>query len=117
MPPRMRHVLARLRDDITGPLSPEAIADACRAVGHRWRDRALSPVTTVYLFLLQVLHGNTACQHVVQFGIWRFTESAYCQARKRLPLAVLQVLLERVSASVRGTESGLSMVRTSRCPT
>ena len=85
MPPRMRRVLPRLRDDITAFLSSDAIQDACRAAGHRWRVRALSPVTTIYLFLLQVLHGNTACQHVVHFGSWRFTESAYCQARKRLP--------------------------------
>lgn len=109
MPPRMDRVLSRLRADITACLSPEAITDACRAVGHRWRDRALSPVTTVYLFLLQILHGNTACQHVVQFGVWRFTESAYCQARKRLPLAVLQVLLERVTAMVRQTTQASSL--------
>jgi hypothetical protein len=109
MPPRMPAVLSRLRGDIAASLSSEAIQDACRAVGHHWRDRALSPVTTVYLFLLQILHGNTACQHVVQFGIWRFTESAYCQARKRLPLAVLQVLLERVSAKVRQTTEASSL--------
>ena len=40
------------------------------------------------LSLLQVLHGNTACPHVVPFGDWSFTDSASCQARKRLPLAV-----------------------------
>ena len=88
MPPRFATTLRRLRHDLAAGLSPQAITDACKAVGHRWRDGALNPVTTVYLFLLQVLHGNTACQHVVHFGGWAFSASAYCQARKRLPLAV-----------------------------
>ena len=29
-----------------------------------WRDRVLTPVTTIQLFLLQRLHGHTACSHV-----------------------------------------------------
>ena len=28
--------------------------------GHSWRKRLLDPVTTLHLFILQVLHGNTA---------------------------------------------------------
>jgi Transposase DDE domain len=103
MPPRIRTILPRLRRDLAACLSPESIKEACRAANHRWRDRALNPVTTVYLFLLQILHGNTACQHVVHFGIWRFSESAYCQARKRLPLVVFQKLLEQITAKLRQT--------------
>jgi hypothetical protein len=61
----------------------------------------LDPVMTVYLFLLQVLHGNTACQHVVQFGGRTFSDSAYCQARKRLPLRVYHRLLARTAAATR----------------
>ena len=47
-------------------------------VGHLWRDRILDPVTTVHLFALQILHGNTACPHVPRLGgvacspwVWR----------------------------------------------
>jgi hypothetical protein len=109
MPPRIRTILPRLRQDLAACLSPEAIKKACRASGHRWRDRALNPVTTVYLFLLQILHGNTACQHVVHFGIWKFSESAYCQARKRLPLAVFQKLLEQITAKLRQTTQTSSL--------
>jgi hypothetical protein len=109
MPPRIQRILPRLRHDIAACLSPEAIKQACRAAGHRWRDRALNPVTTIYLFLLQILHGNTACQHVVQFGIWKFSESAYCQARKRLPLAVFQKLLEQITAKLRQTTQASSL--------
>lgn len=46
--------------------------------------RVHDPATTVYLLLLQVLHGNTACQHVVHFGGWTFTDSTHRQASKRL---------------------------------
>jgi Transposase DDE domain len=107
--PRIPPILARLRGDISACLSPDAIVEACRSSGHCWRDRVLSPVTTVYLFLLQILHGNTACQHVVHFGLWKFTASAYCQARKRLPLTVFQKLLEQITAKVRQTSQASSL--------
>jgi hypothetical protein len=101
MPPRIIPILGRLRQDIAAGLSRQTIEDACRRAGHRWRQRVLDPATTIYLFLLQVLHGNTACQHVVHFGGWSFTDSAYCQARKRLPLAVYDRLLGRTAAALR----------------
>jgi len=101
MPPRIIPVLARLRQDIAAGLSREMIEEACRQVKHRWRQRVLDPATTIYLFLLQVLHGNTACRHVVHFGGWTFTDTAYCMARKRLPLAVYHWLVERTAAAVR----------------
>jgi hypothetical protein len=105
MPPRIIPILGRLRQDITAWLSKETIEEACHRVGHSWRDRILDPATTIYLFLLQVLHGNTACQHVVHFGGWSFSDSAYCQARKRLPLAVFQWLLEKTAAAFRSATS------------
>ena len=102
MPPRIIAVLARLRQDLAACLGPEAIRRACRDEGRRWRERQLGPVATVSLLLLQVLHGNTACQHVVHFARWTASASAYCQARTRLPLGVLHRLLEQVAGSVRG---------------
>jgi hypothetical protein len=106
MLPRFTTTLERLRQDLADCLTPDAIRAACRAAGHRWRERVLDPATTVYLFLLQVLHGNTACQHVVHFGGWAFTASAYCQARRRLPLAVLQHLLDGTAAALRSATDG-----------
>ena len=108
MPPRIIPVLDRLRQDITACLSPGAIEEACRLAKHSWRKRVLDPATTVYLFLLQVLHGNTACQHVVHFGDRSFTDVAYCAARKRLPLRVLHHLMERVAGTLRGTTTAAS---------
>jgi hypothetical protein len=99
-------VLTRVRQDISEILKPESIYEACRQAGYSWRNRKLDPVATVTLFLLQILHGNTACQHVVQFGQWVFSATAYCKARKRLPLRVLQSLLEMVAAKLRATTAG-----------
>src|SRR5947209_19030293 len=98
MPPRIIPILDRLRQDIAADLAVETIEEACRQAKHSWRKRILDPATTVYLFLLQVLHGNTACSHVVHFGCWSFTASAYCQARRRLPLAVFHALLRKTTA-------------------
>jgi hypothetical protein len=63
----------------------------------------LDPATTVYLFLQQVLNGNTALSQVVHWGPKEFTASAYCQARKQLPLEVFTRLLEK--ATFKLTES------------
>ena len=101
MPSLIMPVLARLRQDLASSLSSDAIFSACRRVGYSWRNRKLDPVATVTLFLLQVLHGNTACRHVVHFGKWAFSAEAYCKARKRLPLRVLQALLEQIAGKLR----------------
>lgn len=108
MPPRILTILGRLRQDLAADLSPAAIQEACRQEKYSWRDRALNPVTPVYLFLLQILHGNTACQHTVHFGQWNFTDSAYCAARKRLPLGVLRRLAARVADRVRTSTTAAS---------
>ena len=105
MPTRIIPILDRLRQDLARVLSPESIRSACRQAGYRWRNRELDPVATVMLFLLQVLNGNTACQHVVHFGRWAFTASAYCKARRRLPLRVLQILVEQVAEKLRSATS------------
>jgi hypothetical protein len=85
-------VLRRIKGDVAQFLSPELIRAVCAAIGHTWRDRVLDPVTTVHLFVLQILHGNTACSHVPRLGGVDCTGEAYCQARRRLPLTVLSYL-------------------------
>jgi len=83
-------------------LAPEFIGQACQAVGHAWRHRILDPVTTVHLFALQVLHGNTACAHVPRLGAVDCTGEAYVQARQRLPLSVLRRVFDSVRAHLLG---------------
>src|SRR5262245_51730902 len=83
----------RIKSEVAHWLCPETIREVCRAVGHVWRERVLDPVTTVHLFLLQIVHGNTACAHVPHLGDVQCSGEAYCQARARLPLTVLGRLL------------------------
>src|SRR6266702_2652935 len=80
----LRHIQA----DLALLLDAPTMLALCREVGYHWRTRLLDPVTTVPLFLLQILHGNTACSHLPHLVAQRFTASAYCQARTRLPLVV-----------------------------
>jgi hypothetical protein len=89
--------LARVKHDATA-LDPALIQDVCRELKYAWRDRELDPATTVALFVQQILHGNTPCAEVRHLaGGKRFTPSAWCQARARLPLAVYGGVLRRTS--------------------
>jgi hypothetical protein len=100
MVPSVTMVLQRFKTDWAAQLQPEAIHAACEAVGYTaWRDRLLNPVITVQLFLLQILHGNTACRHLPHLAGFYFSASAYCQARAKLPIRVLEYLLERFGQS------------------
>jgi hypothetical protein len=94
-------VLDQIKDDWIAFLSEEHLTRICREAGARWRDRTLSPVVTIYVFLLQVLHGNTAMTNLPRLSGKRFTPAAYCQARQRLPLAALRRLLHETGAPLR----------------
>jgi hypothetical protein len=95
-------VLKRLKTEGATQLHPDAIIAACEEAGYTsWRDRVLTPVTTIQLFLLQILHGNTACSHLPHLSGLRFSAAAYCQARARLPLRLFDLLLERFSSAVQ----------------
>lgn len=87
-------VLARLRRE---PLDDLPIASCinqlCTDCNHLWRDRLLTPLVTLRLFMLQVLHGNTAIAHLRQLSGLSFSPASYCEARQRLPLAVILALL------------------------
>src|SRR5688500_18605585 len=95
-------ILQRFTGEWAMLLQPEAILTVCRELGYTtWRNRLLTPVTTVQLFLLQILHGNTACSHLPHLSGLRFSTAAYCQARSRLPLRFFDHLLERFSSAVQ----------------
>jgi hypothetical protein len=101
--PRMASVasaLERIKQDLD-PFVPESLIQAaCRQAGHRWRERKLGPVKTVHLFVLQVLCFNTAMTHLRHLGKAAVKAPAYCKARMRLPLAVLEALLEQSAAAM-----------------
>ena len=89
-------------------LDDEAIRAACRETGHCWRERQLGPVKTVKMFLLQILFGNVACNAVPHLAGVKVTGSAFCEARARLPLAALQLLLTRCTREMAKAASGAS---------
>ena len=76
-------------------LDDDSIAQACRDAGMTWLDSMLNPVVTVQIFLIQILHGNTACQHMPRLCEMAFTAAGYCKARMRVKLEVFELLLSR----------------------
>jgi hypothetical protein len=97
--------IRQFKQQWTQQLDDAAIEDACTRAGMIWRKRILPPAYTVKLFLLQILWGNTACNHVPRLADRLFTGAAYCKARARIPLTVLQELLRT------GTQSMLAAAR------
>jgi hypothetical protein len=94
-------VLRRIKQDLQAFLPDTMVLDACRQVGHSWRRRQFDPVLTLHLFILQVLHFNTALTHLRHLSKLPMTAAAYCKARMRLPLPALQMLLRQSAAAMR----------------
>jgi hypothetical protein len=106
MVPRITAVLMPLKMDWVARLQPDAITAACEQVGYTaWRDRLLNPVIIVQWFLLQMLHGNTACHHLPHVSGIRFSVSAYGQARITWLLRVLGHLLARLGHSAHSARA------------
>jgi hypothetical protein len=86
------------------------LKEAFTRLDFTFRERVFSPVVTFCLFLSQVLSDGASCQEVVAnalAALW-LTESkqaspensAYCQARKRLPEAFLQQVAEQTAGQI-----------------
>jgi len=104
----MASIRARLdgiKDDPTGLFDSHMIERACGEHKHHWRNRTLDPLSTLAAFAIQVLHGNTALSYVTRLMSARgkvFSASAYCQARTRLPVAVVRAAFEDFTTRARG---------------
>jgi Transposase DDE domain len=98
----LAHALGRIKGDLSRfvpePLIRRLLADRTRPT----RKRLLPPAVTTYLFLRQVLHGNTAITHLRHLSGLSFAPSAYGQARARLPVAYFRRLHRAVTGRVRG---------------
>ena len=90
MVPHITTILQRFTGEWALLLQPEAILAVCREIGYTaWRDRVLTPVTTMQLFLLQILHGNTACSHLPHLSGLRFTCGGLLSSPGQTPDALL----------------------------
>ena len=93
--------LTQLKSHLTDAVPPDLIRRLLRDLDYSWRDRTLNPVVTTYLFLRQVLHGNTPVGTLRHLSGLDFTDSAYCQARARLPLAFFRDLQRAACGRLR----------------
>lgn len=93
--------LAQSRGVLAEQWSGAEVLAACRSCSYFWRDRFWNPLQTIWTFLLQVLHDGSSCREAVAMVLANAAAggsnpnvsddpSAYCQARGRLPLAVLR---------------------------
>lgn len=107
----LRHQFAQgNRGVFAGVLPVEEVTDVIERECGRYRERTYPPLTTLRLFIEQVLSDDRACQdavcrHLSERVAQRKAPSglntgAYCQARKRLPLAVPQQLCRAVAAAL-----------------
>ena len=79
--------LARVRRTHLAYLLPDQVLlQLLRSLGVVWRQRRLTPLTTLRLFVLQVLFGNTSITHLRQLSGLDFAPASYCEARQRLNL-------------------------------
>ena len=93
----------RVKDDPALLIDPHVVARACLAAGHRGRKRCLDATATLTAFATQIAHGNTAISHVKRLMGQTFSESAYCQARSRLPLRVVQDVFDEFTSRLLTT--------------
>jgi hypothetical protein len=93
--------LRRIKGNLAEAVPESLLLRVCRDSGHRFRQRTLTPVVTTYLFLRQVLLGNPAATQLRHLAGLDFTESAYCQARARLPVAFFHRLQQAVIGRCR----------------
>jgi hypothetical protein len=94
--------LRNIKADVARHLEGALILKLCKELNYTWRERTLGPVATVHAFLLQVLHGNTACDHVPHLCGKKFSGEAYGQARARLPLELFERLVTAVCEVLSG---------------
>ena len=118
---RAREILkGQMDDDRTGlclRAGAQWVDAACRAHPHQWRDRFWTPLQTFCTFLWQTLHAGSPCREAVAAALAEHAAagrialpsqdaSAYCQARKRLPLAALQQAVHHLGQSLRDEVAG-----------
>ena len=96
--------LCQVREDPAGLLERQTVESICRELEYTWRERQLDPWTTLHLFILQVVNQNTAMTHLPHLSGERFTASAYCQARQRLPLELVQRVVDSFSRGLEASE-------------
>jgi hypothetical protein len=92
-------------------LTERSIRHALAEHGVRYRDRVFGPVTTLWGFLSQVLSDDHSCRDAVSrviahraasgLGACSPNTASYCNARARIPTAVLHALSRRTARELQ----------------
>ena len=98
--------MRRIKENPSDLIDPDVVVESCARHYPDWRDRVLSPVRTLEAFAMQIAHGNTAIAHVVRLTGAEFSESAYCQARQRVPVDVFRDVLRTATTRLLGQARG-----------
>lgn len=111
----LKEVRARFARDQGPPfadaLTETSILDALNEHGVQYRDRVFSPIATIWGFLSQVLSEDHSCRDTVSRIIAHRAATgregcspntaSYCNARARLPTAVLRILAKRTAEQLQ----------------
>ena len=94
----------------TKVLSSQCISKALEEIKGPWNDRIFTPLVTLWVFLGQVLSADQSCRaavarliaHRISQGLPACSSEtgAYCQARKRLPLAFFSAVARLVGRNL-----------------
>jgi Transposase DDE domain len=88
--------LSHVRSGSDDLLLPARVDQLARANNIVFRNTTLTPGATLRLFVQQIANGNIACAAVRHLAGEDFSDSAWCQARGRLPIE----LIERVHRTI-----------------
>jgi len=86
-----------------------------------WRERVYGPLTTLVAFIEQELSADRSCQHAVARGVsarvalvqapCSLNTGAYCKARSRLALGLLELGARGGCPAVRGAAWAVALAR------
>jgi len=93
--------LERIKQDLGNIIPAIGVERICQELKYKYRKRKLDPLTTLHLFVQQILNYNTAFTHLPHLSGLDFDPSAYGDARKRLPLRLIQRLVRTVAETLR----------------
>ena len=91
-------------------LLPARINQLARADPIPFRDTVLTPGNTLRLFVRQVAHGNIACAAMRHLADEDFSDSAWCQARGRLPIELIEQVHREIVDDARRERDAVDSV-------
>ena len=117
--PLRQATLSQIEEHLAGALPPDLLQKP--ALGDHSREQVFTLVRTWWCWVWQVLQANTSCRQVVRqvqalLALVQGPElddnnSAYCQARAKLPLPLLEQLFAASAASAEGRACSDSLLQ------